>query len=422
MNHEGPVSGVRNVRVWGDATVSGARGFSAPTRVSWESGRFRDLLAFPGAHAPDHALAQHSGNDEAELDGSGLWLIPGLVDAHLHAGWQAFDEHDRDRLTPARTRELIAQGLHRTLTSGFTSARDAGGITSDAIAQIAETERPRLQVSVALIDRGAAERAGGIERAVTAVLDRGAKWVKLVATAGVASPAGSGLEPHFTAAEVRRAAELAAGADAGVMVHAWGGAAIDHAIEAADAFAAGGEAAPISLEHGIFLTADQAARAAEAGLTYVPTLRIYTLVQAMIAGGELPASFEPRVREAVRAHPNAVRIARDAGLAIALGTDYGTPAQHGTGRLEFDALVASGLTPAEALVAATRGGAALMARVDPDQNPALAGRIAPGAPADAVLLNRDPREPGALAAPGAVAAVILAGRVVAPAFFERNPS
>ena len=413
---------MRNVRVWEDATVTGAPGFSAPTRVGWDGGRFRDPLASPGAHAPDRALAQHGGNDEAELDGSGLWLIPGLVDAHLHAGWQAFDEHDRDRLTPTRTRELVAQGLHRTLASGFTSARDAGGLTLEAMARIAEAERPRLQASVALIDRATVERVGGLERAVTAVLDRGAKWVKLVATAGVASPAGSGLEPLFTAAEVRRAAELAAGAGAGLMVHAWGGTAIDHAIEVADAFVSGGEAAPISFEHGILLTADQAARAAKAGLTYVPTLRIYTLVQAMIAGGELPASFEPRVREAVHAHPNAVRIARDAGLAIALGTDYGTPSQHGTGRLEFDAIVESGLTPTEALVAATRGGAALMASVDPDQNPALAGRIAPGAPADAVLLNRDPREPGALSAPGAVAAVILAGRVVAPAFFERNPS
>lgn len=403
---------MRNVRVWQDATGFGAPEFTAPARVSWAGGRFLEAGA---------GLAAEPGFDRTDLDGTGLWLVPGLVDAHLHAGWQAFNESDRELIGSARTRELIAQGLQRTLSAGFTSARDAGGLTHETATEIADVARPRLQLAGALIDRATADQAGGLEHAVAAVLERGAQWVKLVATAGVASPAGAGLEPHFSDAEVRRATGLAAAAGAGVMVHAWGGAAIDFAIGAAGGIG-GSEAPPVSLEHGIFLTAEQAARAAEVGLTFVPTLRIYSLVQAMIAAGELPASFAPRVREAVQAHPHAVRIARDAGLAIALGSDYGTPAQHGTGRLEFDALVAAGLTPTEALVAATRGGALLMARVDPDQNPALAGRITPGAPADAVLLTRDPREPGAFSAPGAVAAVMLAGRVVASASFERNPS
>lgn len=415
MNHEGFAFGVRNVRVWQDATVLGVPGFTAPERVSWDRGNFLTPV-FGDTRAPEAA------REAREIDGTGLWLVPGLVDAHLHAGWQAFSEEDRERLGQERARELISRGLARTLASGFTSVRDAGGLSRDAVSVLAQGERPRLQLAGSLIDRAAADRAGGLEFAVAGVLEHGAQWVKLVATAGVASPAGSGLEPHFSATEMGRATELAAGAGAGVMVHAWGGSAIDHAIEAAELLGADDGLAPFSLEHGIFLTEEQARRAAKVGLTFVPTLRIYSLVQAMIASGELPASFEPRVREAVAAHTQAVRIARDAGLSIALGSDYGTPEQHGTGRLEFDALVAAGLTPAEALVAATRGGAALMACVDPDQNRALAGRVTPGAPADAVLFTRDPREPGAFSAPGAIAAVILAGRVVAPASFERNPS
>ncbi|MHA3683313.1 amidohydrolase family protein [Leucobacter sp. HY1908] len=411
MNHEGRHGSVRNVRVWDASGHSAEPAFSKPLDVAWLDGQFTESRPLSAAPSDER--------DQA-IDGSGLWLIPGLVDVHVHAAWHAFNETDREALSPERTRELTMQGLARNLAAGFTSVRDAGGLTVDA-AQGGEgnaAQRPRVQHAIAMIDRAAADAAGGLSHAVAGVLEDGAQWVKLVGTVGVASPAGAGLEPLFSAAELRWATQLAASAGAGIMLHAWGGAAIDYAIEAAEASAQ----APLSIEHGIFLTREQAERAAAVGATFVPTLRIYRLVEAMITSGELPARFGPRVAEAVQAHPGAVRIARDAGLAIALGTDSGTPEQHGTGGLELDALVAAGLTRTEALTAATRAGAALCAGVDPDQNRATAGLIAPGAPADAVLLTRDPREPGALSDPGAISAVILAGRVVAPASPERNPS
>lgn len=176
----------------------------------------------------------------------------------------------------------------------------------------------------------------------------------------------------------------------------------------------------MSIEHGIFLTDAQARGAAERGMTLVPTLRIYRLVRGMIERGALPAAFRPRVEEAVAAHPEAVRRARDAGLAIALGTDYSTPEQHGTNRLEFDELVRAGLSAAEALVAATTAGAELLARVE--TGPALRGRVGldrarvgvveAGAVSDGVVFSRDPREPGAFSDPESIVAVILGGRVV----------
>lgn len=407
MNHLGQCSGVRSIRA-----LNAHGGFTLHARVGWGGGEFTVESGHDGSSGSTPLREQES----SDLDGSDLWLIPGLVDAHLHAGWQAFDESDRDQIGAGRTADLITEGLHRTLASGFTSVRDAGGLAPDAIRNIQETQRPRAQTAVELIDRARADTAGSIDAAVEDVLERGARWVKLVATAGVASPAGAGLEPAFTRAETARAAQLAQRSGAGLMVHAWGGDAIDYAIEAGD------ECAAVSIEHGIFLTKDQAGRAANAGLTLVPTLLIYRLVRDMIAAGSLPAAFEQRVAEAVAAHPGAVRIARDAGLALALGSDYGTAEQHGTGRLEFDALLNAGLTPAEALIAATGGGARLLALVDPDLDEAFAGRILPGAPADGVLLRADPRNAGALSAPDAIAAVILNGRVVAPVTPERNAS
>lgn len=382
-------------------------GFTAPGRVSWSRGAF----ALGGRERETDLAPVSWGATE-------LWLIPGLVDAHLHAAWHAFDAADRGRLDEAQTLTATERALARTLAAGVTSARDAGGLDPLALRAIPSSSRPRMQLSISIIDRALADASGGLDRAVEAVLERGAAWVKLYGTAGIGSPAGAGLDATFTAAEMRDAVHRAERAGAGVMVHAWGGTAIDDAIEAG----------ALSIEHGLFLTGEQAARAAERDMTLVPTLRIYRLVERMIDAGSLPAGLRARVAEAVGAHPGAVLRARDAGLRIALGTDYGTPEQHGTNGREFDALVDAGLTPGEALLAATRSGAELLARVAERAGDrgavdraaaadrgALIGRIADRAVADGVILRRDPLQPGALSDPESIAAVLLGGRLIDPA-------
>lgn len=398
-------------------------GFSALQRVCWHEGRFTAVGdAAHVARSEDlGSAADASGTAAAaQIPTDAGWIMPGLVDAHLHAGWHAFDAADRARVGDEDTHRATADALARTLRAGVTSVRDAGGLTIAALERISIALRPRVACSVALIDRTRADVAGGLDRAVDEVLHAGATWVKLVATDGVASSPRATLDSHFSAAEFGSAARRAASAGAGVMVHAWGGDAIDHAIESGAA----------SIEHGIFLTAEQARRAAEAGTTFVPTLRIYRLVQHMIAEGGLPAAFSARVDEAVARHPHAVRLARDHGVAIALGTDYGTTAQHGTNRLEFDALVDAGLSTAEALVAATISGAALLAKAQDPGTPTHAaapgaiepGAIEPGAIADAVLLRRDPREPGALSDPASIVGVLLNGRLIDPHPSEPRPT
>lgn len=394
------VRGIRDVRA-----LDAAGAFSEPRRITWVDGRFTEP-------APETEPAPGQAKAAGELDGTGFWLIPGLVDTHVHAAWHAFNAPDRAALGPDATASATADGLARTLASGITRVRDAGGLTPDALAAVPEGRRPRVQLAVRMLDRAAADAAGGLDAAVEEALAAGARWIKLVATAGVAAPAGTGLDPVFSAAETRDAVRRAERAGAGTMVHAWGGEAIDWAIDAG----------ATSLEHGIFLTAAQAVRAADAGLTFVPTLRIYTLVRRMIADGALPSAFRARVDEAISAHPNAVRRARDAGLPIAVGTDSGTPEQHGSARLEFDALVAAGLTPSEALTAATRSGAELLDRVAQDPRgaaaPGRSGSLAPGATADAVLLRRDPREPGALSDPTTIVAVLADGVLHDPATLD----
>lgn len=335
------------------------------------------------------------------IAGRDLWLIPGIVDAHVHLAWTDFSDADRRARGADERAQLVRENLRATLAAGVTSARDAGGLDANVRDRVAtdEVSSPRLSLSVDLITRDSAAQVGGLDVAIDRAIAAGAEWIKLVATDGVASPGGRPLESHFSRADIHRAVAHAESAGARVMVHAWGGDAITWSIE-------GGAA---SIEHGIFLTEDQARLGAEHGAALVPTLHVYRLVQDMIRSGALPASLRDRVDEAVDAHPAAVRRARDAGMPIALGTDYGTTAQHGHNLVEVAELLRAGLSVSEAITAATSTGASLIAR------PAVAGIIEDGAVADAILLAGDPSNPETYLSQDAVVAVIQAGRLVAGA-------
>lgn len=383
---------IRGARLW-----DGAKSCES-SDVTVSDGRFGALST---------ASTSVGSTAENDIDARGLWLVPGFVDAHAHVAWNDFDESDRDAHT-AEERDAAARRTLRVMrAAGVTGARDAGG-ADRSIRALHDQQAlgPRLQISVELLDRDRVDAMGGIGPAVDAMLEAGADWIKLVATGGVASPAGSQLISHFTASEFALAVHLAAEAGARVMVHAWGGEAVTHALDAGVA----------SIEHGIFLTPDQARLGAERAAVLVPTLHIYRLVQAMIAAGSLPAAFGARVAEAVEAHPAAVRRARDAGMAIAMGSDFSTPEQHGTNLREIAELRRAGLDADEALVAATRTGARLLAGGSRDAGAAealdLAGRISPGAVADAVLLRADPSLADTFWDPDVVVGVIQDGRLL----------
>lgn len=378
-------------------TPSGVRGarvfhpdghFSRVPHLSWGDGVFR---------LGDTETTR--GGDDL-IDGADLWVIPGIIDTHTHLAWTDFDSDERDQRDPDERERLIRESLAATLAAGVTGARDAGGLDArhrDAV--VAGVSGPRLVTSVDLITRESAASAGGIGAAVEQMLAAGADWIKLVGTDGVSSHGGGHRVSHFTKAEYVEAVRRAEVGGARVMVHAWGGDAITWAIEAGVA----------SVEHGIYLTDEQARLGAEAGAVLVPTLHIYRLVQRMVVDGSLPAVLADRVADAVASHPVAVRRARDAGMPIALGTDFGTIDQHGHNAVEIVELVRAGLSLAEALRAATSVGAELVYGSGPG---VPQGEVVDGAVADAVILRSDPLDPATFASPDAVVAVVVGGRVV----------
>ncbi|GAA3633667.1 amidohydrolase family protein [Kineosporia mesophila] len=365
------ITGAQVMDEWGTFVTSGAVGVA--------DGVFTDSVP-PGAPV---------------LDAHGKWLIPGVYDCHTHITWNDFHRADRERRSRAERDQQTADALLSTLRAGVTSLRDGGGAGRDLTSALAAgvLPGPRVQIAVDLIGP---ERAGSVADLTDAVrrsLDRGAQWIKLIATGGAATSGGDVLASNFTREQMRAAVRVAG--DARLMVHTWGGESIDWAIDSG----AG------SIEHGMYLTAGQARRAAEAGLTFVPTLTIYRHLRDLIESGALTGVPLARITDAIAAHDRAVLHARDAGLPLALGSDFGSPEHHGTNLVEIGALLRAGLSGPQALLAATRNGARLL-------RDEAGGVIAPGKRADAVILDADPTDPATYDDPSHVVAVIQEGHLV----------
>lgn len=238
--------------------------------------------------------------------------------------------------------------------------------------------RARVRPVVATLYRDAALADGtGIEvdhgadllAAVTKQLDDGADLVKLYLD-------GPDREVSpFTVAEVRAVVELAHGRGAKVAAHSG----------MAPGARAGAEAGVDSLEHGFVLDADAARAMAANGVALVSTLSVLESWRSFGRTTKIPrfldtASVAAR-RE--RAH-DSVRLARDAGVLIAAGTDFGGGSTRANQLAwEIECLVTAGLEPWQALAAATRNGGALLGEPD-------AGVLRAGGPADFSLVHGDP--------------------------------
>src|SRR5262252_2089487 len=338
--------------------------------------------------------------DAEVLDITGRTVLPGLIDCHDHLAFHSYDLAHRWGLDePSSTRSLrTARAIERTLGMGYTAVRDAGGL--DAGFRIAVEEGlirgPRLLTAVAIVSPigGIGDRvspsghecvvppdpalphgvANGVEEARTIVrtmVRAGADVIKCATTGGASSRAGHGpRDSEFTLEEMKALVDEAHALGRRVMCHALGGPGLRVAIEAG----------VDSIEHGCYLDEDRELipMMAEKGIFFVPTLLVYEYHR------ESPA---PHVRErahALRAHHrDSVARALEAGVKVVAGTDAGGHG-HPNNAAELPLLVAAGLTPMQALQAAT-GRAAECLGLQGE-----IGTIEKGKWADLVLVEGDP--------------------------------
>lgn len=401
------------------ATTAQARQGPAVTPVSAEPAttfvQVGRLLADPasGRVLRDKTLVIR-GNQVAEIrdgfvgegrivDLRSAFVLPGLIDSHVHLTGQQGPTSRLDEVTQSNADQAMvgARYARRTLNAGFTTVADLGA-SNQAIFALRDAVRrgdvpgPRIIASGSAVSvHGGHGDANGYRddilhllspesvcsgaedcrRAVRMQVRAGADIIKITATGGVLSNTAAGLAQQFSEDELASIVEAGHRMGRQVTAHA-------HGADGINAFLkAGGD----SIEHGTYLDAESLRLFKQHGAWLVPTLLAGDFV-ARVASSPDNFLTPAQTAKALEAGPKMLDMARRAhegGVKIAFGTDTGVSA-HGDNAQEFALLVRAGLTPLEAIQAATVGAAEHL-RISDE-----AGRLAPGMPADLIAVVGDP--------------------------------
>src|SRR5712692_9061632 len=318
--------------------------------------------------------------DAEIIDARGRTVIPGLIDAHDHLASHGYGLATRWGLDePASTTHLrTARVLAETLAMGYTTVRDAGGLDVQIISPtggIGDRVSPSGHECCAaydpLLPDSVANGPDAVRDVVRTMVRAGADVIKTATTGGASSRAGHGpLDAAFTLGEMEALVAESHALGRRVMCHALGGPGLRTALEAG----------VDSIEHGCYLDEDPTllGQMAVQGTVFVPTLTVYVYHR------ESPS---PHVRErAVALYPHhvaSVRRALELGVPIAAGTDAGGHG-HPRNALELKYLIEAGLTPMQALRAATQWAARCLGLERE------IGTIEKGHRADLVVVNGNP--------------------------------
>lgn len=371
----------------------------------------RILYAGPRRDTDDHTEA-------TTVDLKGKTLLPGFIDTHVHLSL-SLETPPAQRAARFESEHVLAAAgiIHDTLMAGITTARDLGGLDAGYRRAIAGGTilGPRLHLAVAVLSptgghadtcmpNGASSMSltalmtvdsdDEMRRAVRTLIRSEADVIKICTTGGVSSPSDTPHDLGVPEHQIRLIKnETARRSGQPVAAHAQGAAGILEALR-------GGVT---SIEHGYEIDAEAIALLQEQDAFLVPTLSSALRVPDP---AKVPAYlYEKKVLWSgiAREHLGA---ALKAGVKVAMGTDAGV-CPHGENLKELAYMVELGLSPMDAIVAATKNAAELM-RLDDHLGTLQAGKLA-----DLVITEIDPlTDISLLSDPTNIGAIVQGGRCV----------
>ena len=360
---------------------------------------------------------------------SAATVLPGLWDCHGHfLGSRMLDLARLPQEPTAVRAARSARDLINALNAGITSVREVGGLGVYLAQPVREglLDGPSIYPAGAVLSTtgghgdlhcyplswvadfgqhdGTFRLADGMSecmRAVREQLRRGAAVIKVCASGGVLSEVDHPIHQQFTDSELATIVEVAGLAGRVVAAHCHGKPGIMAALRAGVA----------TIEHGTYLDEEACDAMRETGTILVPTRTIIENILAHL--DKVPPYAAAKLTALAAIHADMLRMAIDRGVTIAMGTDLGLtgldlPGAWGTNGTELQHLVALGMTPQQAIEAAT----ATAPRTLGPQAP-RSGLLAEGYDADLITMDGDPlADISLLAEPDHITAVWVGGRQV----------
>jgi imidazolonepropionase-like amidohydrolase len=350
--------------------------------------------AGPTASAPS---TPHANVTEAKV------VMPGLWDCHCHLfGMTRPDLASLVSESIAVAAARSVKDVERALNGGITTMREVGGLGVYLARAIAEgtVTGPHIYGAGAVLSTTgghadihafpldvlhSAEGASSLLALCDGVpsclhqvrrqLREGARLIKVCASGGVMSEVDHPIHQQFSDEELRAIVEEAKRADRIVAAHCHGKPGIMAALRAG----------ATTIEHGTYLDEEAAELMVKQGAVLVPTRFVVEHLLGMKAG--LPDYAFQKASALAGRHAEAMKIAVRAGVKIAAGTDIfvSSPALWGRNGLEISYLAKSGMSPLQAIEAATANGPATLGGQAP-----RAGILAAGYDADVITLDADP--------------------------------